>query len=162
MRILVNNKEIIFDNIILKNDNLHKTNNGYYSLIPDFKLKYKDLIDQLKESLDNYVNINDADNINEIVETYFNYFKITSNPLIKKNMSSKIGNIILNNPNLAKDEYVNNLINSYKTYKSDIYYSYLQTLLNLNSIKEIFLDNTLDFEDEEFSYIDFIFDYNLE
>ena len=162
MRILVNNKEIIFNNIIFKNNNIHITNNGYYSLIPELKLSYDDLVDQLEESLDNYVEVNHADDINDVIETYFNYFKITSNPLIKKNMSSKIGNIILNNIDLIKEDYIYNLITGYKTYKPDKYFSYLHTLLNLNSIKEISSDNTLNFDDEYFSYIDFIFDYNLE
>ena len=162
MRIIVDNKEIIINNIILKNDKIHITNNGYYSLIPHFKLNYTELKILLKESLNNYVDLDSNENINNIVETYFNYFKITSNELIKNNMSSKIGNILLNNVNLVQDDLIKNIISNHKSIKCDKYYSYLFILLSLSSVKNCSQNNTLNFEDENFSYLDFIFDYNLE
>lgn len=163
MKILLNNREFIFDNIELKKDKIYlKLDNKSSFFISKYQLKYDDFIDLLKLSLDSYVDCSDKDKIYETIEQYFNYFKITSNPLIKKNMSLKLGYILLNNINLKNEQNIESLLKNHKVLKIDIYYNFIMIMLNIKEIKYINISNYQDMDDEYFTFLDFILDYNIE
>ena len=163
MIISLNNRELIFDNIELKNDCVYLRNNFQSGLfLRSCQLKYNEFIELLKTSLDNYVECIDKNKTFETVEQYFNYFKITTNPLVKRNMATKIGNIILNDISLKDDDEIKKLINSHKINKNDPYYNFIKIVLNIKYIKVPNKDSYQSFDDEYFTMIDFILDYYSE
>lgn len=160
MKININNTEIVFNNII-KNKDLIYINSDFKfnSILTTFKINFNKFLDLLETSLDCYVDLNNKDIIYDTLEQYFNYFKITSNSLVKKNMVTKIAHILLNDLSLLKDSKVESIFFNYVSYKSDEYYTFLKIILNTQSInrkKKIISDG----EDEEyFTILDFILDY---
>jgi hypothetical protein len=132
--------------------------------VPDYKIKYSIFMELLIDSFDMYIKQPDADYSLSKFETYFTYFKITNNPFIKKQMATNIGSLFIKRffSHSQCNEPIEIMIYNYKSYKIDIYYNYLLILLNLNNIEDLSTDNNLDFDDEYFSFIDFILDYHLE
>jgi len=176
MRIFLNNKDtnyaLQFNNVKLNKEVIYISHNYPDSMgIPNYKINYNTFMELLTDSFIIYMEQKDIDididNSLSDIDTLFTYFKITSNPFIKKQMVSKISAIFIKLLlNSDSTEPMKLLIQSYKSYKIDIYYNYLLILLNLNNIEVINIDNNLknDFyiEDEYFSFMDFILDYNLE
>jgi len=169
MRILLNNKDsnyaLQFNNVEIKKEIVYISHNYPESMnVPYYKINYNTFMELLTESFDNYIEQPNADYSLNNFETYFTYFKITTNPFIKKQMVSKIGSLFIKLffSHREYSEPIKIMIQNYKSYKIDIYYNYLLILLNLNNIENLSIDNNLDFEDDYFSFMDFILDYHLE
>ena len=160
MKVFLNNKELIFDNISLKNDIIYINSDFEISnIMTNYKINYEEFINLLKISLDSYVDCSTEVSLFESIDQYFNYFKITSNPLVKKNMVTKITYVLLNNLSLKEDKKVMNLLTNYKSYKTDKYYTFLRIILNIGSINKITDEKISHFDDEYFTMLDFILDY---
>lgn len=159
MKININNTEIVFNNII-KNKDLIYINSDFKlnSILTTYKINFDKFIDLLETSLDCYVDLTDKDIIYDTLEQYFNYFKITSNSLVKKNMVTKIAYILLNNLSLLKDTKVESIFFNYISYKSDEYYTFIKIILNTQSINKK-MEITSSGEEEYFTILDFILDY---
>jgi|UniRef100_A0A6C0ISS8 hypothetical protein len=169
MRVLINNKEsnyaLQFYNVEIRKENIYIVHNYPESMnVPYYKINYNTFMELLIESFDMYIKQPDADYSLSKFETYFTYFKITTNPFIKKQMVTIIGSLFIKLffSHSERNESIRVMIQNYKSYKKDIYYNYLLILLDLNNIEDISTDNNLDFDDEYFSFIDFILDYHLE
>lgn len=169
MRVLINNKEsnyaLQFFNVEIRKENIYIVHNYPESMnVPYYKINYNTFMELLIESFDMYIKQPDADYSLSKFETYFTYFKITTNPFIKKQMVTIIGSLFIKLffSHSERNESIRIMIQNYKSYKKDIYYNYLLILLDLNNIEDISTDNNLDFDDEYFSFIDFILDYHLE
>ena len=160
MNIFLNNQELIFDNISLKNNIVYISSDFEISnIMTNYKLNYDEFINLLKISLDTYVDCSVKESLFELIEQYFNYFKITSNPLVKKNTVTKITYILLNNLSLKEDKKIINLLTNYKSYKTDKYYTFLRIILNIGYINKITDEKISHFDDEYFTILDFILDY---
>lgn len=160
MKVFLNNKELIFDNISLKNDIIYINSDFEISnIMTNYKINYDEFINLLKISLDSYVDCSAEGTLFESIDQYFNYFKITSNPLVKKNMVTKITYVLLNNLSLKEDKKVMHLLTNYKSYKTDKYYTFLRIILNIGSINKITDEKISHFDDEYFTILDFILDY---
>tara|TARA_B100000424_G_C22716320_1_gene389451 strand:+ start:14 stop:505 length:492 start_codon:yes stop_codon:yes gene_type:complete len=160
MIILIDNREYIFDNIEHKNDMVYqKSNFRFSSMLSNYKLKYTDFIELFKNSLDSYVNLSNNDNFYSTIEEYFNYFKITTNEIVKKNMVSKICYLLINNFNDTIDEKVLQMIEKHKPVNKDKYFIFLKIILKLTSINCIIEENQEIFDEEYFNLKDFILDY---
>lgn len=159
MKININNTEIVFNNII-KNKDLIYINSDFKlnSILTTYKINFDKFIDLLETSLDCYVDLTDKDIIYDTLEQYFNYFKITSNSLVKKNMVTKIAYILLNNLSLLKDIKVKSIFLNYISYKSDEYYTFIKIILNTQSVNKK-MEITSSGEEEYFTILDFILDY---
>ena len=154
MKILLQNREFTFDNLERKKEKIILKN---FNLITS--LEYNFFIDMLKLSIDNYVNYNNNDDINNLVEEYFSYFKITTNILVKKNISCKIIHIYINNFKLLKNSCMIKKIKEYILIKNDNYYTFLKFMLNLRSINENFSHIKPINEECYFTFFDFLMDY---
>lgn len=160
MKITINNKEIIFDNIVNKNQIIYLNSDfKYNSILTNYHIKYSKFIELLETSLDCYVDFSDKNLINDTIEQYFNYFKITSNLLVKKNMITKIANIIINDTSLLNDKNILAILKNYVSIKTDEYYIFLKIILNINCIKDIKSTQIKEIEEEYFTMLDFILDY---
>jgi len=163
MKILLDNREYTFDNVEQRNDTIYlKSNFKFSSILSSFQLKYDDFINLIKNSLDDYVNIPD-NNLFDTIEEYFNYFKITTNPLVRRNMASKIAYILINKINNINEEMkdkIYNLINSYKSNSKDKHYIFIKIMLKLSSVESTINEKLDIFDEEYFNLIDFILDYN--
>ena len=160
MKILLNNQELIFDNVSLKENNIYiKSDFEISTIMTNYKINYDEFIELLKISLDSYVDCSNKGSIYETIEQYFNYFKITSNPLVKKNMVTKISYIILNDLDLKENKKIMNLLNNYNSFKNDKYYTFLRITLNINNVNKINNKKAEYFDDEYFTMLDFILDY---
>lgn len=160
MKVFLNNQELIFDNISLKNNIVYISSDFEISnIMTNYKLNYDEFINLLKISLDTYVDCSVKESLFESIEQYFNYFKITSNPLVKKNTVTKITYILLNNLSLKEDKKIINLLTNYKSYKTDKYYTFLRIILNIGYINKITDEKISHFDDEYFTILDFILDY---
>lgn len=156
MKVFLNNQELIFENVSLKDNNIYiESDLG----IANYKLNYDEFIELLKISLDSYVDCSVKETIFEAVEQYFNYFKITSNPLVKKNMVTKITYVLLTNLSLKEDNHIMELLSCYKSYKTDKFYTFLRIILNISHINKITDKKIAHFDDEYFTMLDFILDY---
>jgi len=153
MKILLQNREFTFDNLERKKEKI---------ILKDFSLTtsidYNFFLDMLKLSIDNYVNYNNND-INNLVDEYFSYFKITTNILVKKNISCKIIHIYINNLSLLKNSHIIKKIKDYISIKNDNYYIFLKFMLNLRSINKNFLHSKPINEEYYFTFFDFLMDY---
>lgn len=154
MKIFFNNRKLTF-NIKLDNSNIIRINNT--------KVKYDDYVTFLKTSLEHYVSF-DIGKEEETFENYFTYFKITTNPLVKENMTSKIIYFLINSydhdNNIFKNKKINDLLDSY-IYKSDKYFNFLKITLRIESIKSLENKVDVDFEEDKFDILDFIIDYYI-
>ena len=168
MKISLIDKEFIFNNIILIDNILickciddveDDTNTIIFPKV--YKIDYSIFVDLLSKSFDNYVSCNTND-IKEVIEQYFSYFKLTTNPIVKKNSIIKIAYLLLNNIEYFTDpenkEFINIMLDSYQ--KKDIYLTYLKILLRLDSINDLEKD-IYEFEDFNFNFLDFILDYHI-
>ena len=155
-----NNTEIIFNNIIRNKDLIYINSDfKFSSILTTYRINYKKFIELLETSLDSYVDLTNKDIIYDTIEQYFNYFKITSNSLVKKNMATKIAYILLNNLSLVKDTKVESILFNYISYKSDEYYTFLKIILNTRAInKKMEIVSQVE-EEEYFTILDFILDY---
>jgi hypothetical protein len=154
MKILLQNREFTFDNLERKKEKIILKN---FNLITS--LDYNFFIDMLKLSIDNYVNYNNNDDINNLVEEYFSYFKITTNILVKKNISCKIIHIYINNLTLLKNSNTIKKIKDYLSIKNDNYYIFLKFMLNLRSINKNYSHSKNINEECYFTFFDFLMDY---
>lgn len=160
MKITIDNKEIIFDNIVNKNQIIYLNSDfKYNSILTNYHIKYSKFIELLETSLDCYVDFSDKNLINDTIEQYFNYFKITSNSLVKKNMITKIANIIINDTTLLNNKNILAIFDNYVSIKADEYYIFLKIILNINCIKDIKSTPIKEIEEEYFTILDFILDY---
>ena len=153
MKILLQNREFTFDNLERKKEKIILKN---FNLITS--LEYNFFIDMLKLSIDNYVNYNNND-INNLIDEYFSYFKITTNILVKKNISCKIIHIFINNFVILKNSNVIKKIKEYLFSKNDNYYIFLKFMFNLRSINKKFLHNKNINDEYYFTFFDFLMDY---
>ena len=153
MKILLQNREFTFDNLERKKEKI---------ILKDFSLTtsldYNFFLDMLKLSIDNYVNYNNND-INNLVDEYFSYFKITTNILVKKNISCKIIHIYINNFTLLKNSLIIKKIKNYISIKNDNYYVFLKFMLNLRSINKNFSHSKPINQEYYFTFFDFLMDY---
>jgi len=174
MRVELKNNIFTFNNTYITqkkyNNNLCKyigTGKELKSYVPIQKLnttnlKYDTFINILKNSLDTYI---DTNNYNQVMDECFNYFKISTNPLIKRNMSEKIAYIIIESikeenykplEELRKtlDKYLMDKISAFNYCEELIY---LKIIANIESIKKEENNNIFD-EDESFTLYEFILD----
>lgn len=161
MIILLNNREYMFDNIEHKNNLVYKKSNfKFNSILTNYKIKYLDFMELFINSLDCYVNLSENDNFYSIVEEYFNYFKITTNEIVKKNMVSKICYLLINNFNNNIDKNILQLFEKHNPVNKDKYFFFLKVILQLSSIKFVIDENNGIFDDDDyFTLKDFILDY---
>ena len=134
MRIFLNNKDtnyaLQFNNVKLNKEVIYISHNYPDSMgIPNYKINYNTFMELLTDSFIIYMEQKDIDididNSLSDIDTLFTYFKITSNPFIKKQMVSKISAIFIKLLlNSDSTEPMKLLIQSYKSYKIDIYYNY--------------------------------------
>lgn len=122
----------------------------------NIQIKNSFVIDMIKNSMKSYVSLTGSESsINDSLCELFTLFKISTNLLIKKNMSSKIGYIFINYSFNKIDNEFLNLIHSYQK-KNDKFYSFI--LLMMRQKNEVILD-FIDIEDDEnFDFIDFLLD----
>lgn len=163
MKILFDNREYIFDNVEQKNNMITiKSNFSFCSILNNYKLEYDEFMSLFESSLCSYVDIPSEADIMSFFEEYFNYFKITTNPLVKKNMATKITYLLINN---FTDQNIQNkvckMVNDFKPPIKDRSHIFLKVMLRLKSIKLIIEKDSI-FDEEYFTYLDFILDYNLE
>ena len=160
MIILLNNREYTFDDIEQENDYLYiKSKFKFNSILTNYKLTYLEFMDLFKLSQDCYVNITDYDNLLTTIEEYFNYFKITTNDLVKRNMVSKITYLMIDNFKDKVDENIYKIINKHKPVTKDKYYVFLKIIAKLSSVRCIVDKNNNLFDEDYFTLNDFILDY---
>ena len=160
MIILLNNREYTFDDIEQENDYLYiKSKFKFNSILTNYKLTYLEFMDLFRHSQDCYVNITDYDNLLTTIEEYFNYFKITTNDLVKRNMVSKITYLMIDNFEDKLDENIYKIINKHKPVTKDKYYVFLKIISKLSSVRCIVDKNNNLFDEDYFTLNDFILDY---
>ena len=160
MKININNTEIVFNNIIKNKDIIYINSDfKFNTILTTFKINFNKFVELLETSLDCYVDLTNKDITYDTLEQYFNYFKITSNSLVKRNMATKIAYILLNNLSLIKDTKVESILSNYVSYKSDEYYTFLKIILNTESINKKIKINSKVEEEGYFTILDFILDY---
>ena len=98
------------------------------------------------------------DNLREM----FSFYKISNNYNLKKDMASKIGFLIINNPHLIKNKEIIEMYKSYSDlkkmyYRSDQLFSFLVILFRQIN-KNIYEPIDELFEENEFEISDFILD----
>jgi hypothetical protein len=111
----------------------------------------------IKNSLKTYVysTKNRYNEFNESLIDFFTLFKITSNLIVKRNMTSKICYLLINNSieNVNQDFY--NLLDSYQK-NNDKFFNFILLILKQ---KNKFVFEYLNIEDnEDFDIYDFILD----
>lgn len=155
MKILLDKKKLTFD-ITVDNNNMIKIN--------DNKIQYNEYLKFLKNSLNYYISY-ENENVEDLFDNYFTYFKITTNPLVKENMTSKLLYLIVNTPSsqisLFKNNKIKNLIDSYLYHNNDRYLNYIKITLKIINIEEIKNDYLIEFDNETFDLLDFIIDYYI-
>tara|TARA_B100000900_G_C20514318_1_gene689378 strand:+ start:712 stop:1218 length:507 start_codon:yes stop_codon:yes gene_type:complete len=166
MIITLGNKEFVFNKVSKRSNNIvffDNIFNNNHLLTSKLEIDYDFFIDILKLSLRTYVNCNNKDRPVKIcLEELFQYFKITNNNNVKKDVVSKIGYLLINNQNLTKDTDIFNLFSSLIeksniNYKSDNYFKFIILLFrheNNDIIEELFVS-----DNEYFDILDFIIDY---
>ena len=99
MRIFLNNKDtnyaLQFNNVELNKEVIYISHNYPDSMgIPNYNINYNTFMELLTDSFIIYMEQKDIDididNSLSDIDTLFTYFKITSNPFIKKQMVSKM------------------------------------------------------------------------
>lgn len=152
MIIFSNNRKFTFDILLDKQNNIK---------INDSKIKYDDYFNFLKNSLENYTSI-DEEKIVDSFENYFTYFKITTNPLVRENMTSKILYLLVNSYsldiNIFKNKKINDLIDSH-IYSNDKYFKYIKITMKLKLIESTNKKINIEFDTDNFNILDFILDY---
>ena len=126
-------------------------------------LKYDTFIYILKNSLDTYI---DTNNYKQVMDECFNYFKISTNPLIKRNMSEKISYIViesLQNENYKPLNELRKTLDGYLMDKISVFnyceeLIYLKILANIESVQKEEANNIFN-EDDDFTLYDFILDF---
>lgn len=158
MKIFLNNRKLTFESLHLKNNLIYLETEP--SLVPftNNKVKYEDFIDFIKNSLENYISIENND-VFDVLSDYWNYFKITNNPIVRQNMAFKICYLVINYKELWNCYKLRNLIESYKSYKFDKFYIFINIILNLKIVETI-NNEKIYFDEENFTLLDFILDYN--
>ena len=166
MIITLGNKEFIFDNVSKRSNNIvfyDNIFNNNHLLTNKLEIDYDFFIDILKLSLGTYVNCNNKDRpVKVCLEELFQYFKITNNNNVKKDVVSKIGYLLITNQNLIKDTDIFNIFSSLIeksiiNYKFDNYFKFIVLLFrheNNDIIEEIFIS-----DNEYFDILDFLIDY---
>ena len=165
MIITLNNKEFTFDKVSRRSNNIVFFDNIFnkeHIISRRIEIDYDFCIDLLKLSLRSYVNCESKNrNLFDYLEELFQFFKITNNSNVKRDLVSKIGYLLINNELLLKDIKVLKMFSSYSENniykKNDKYYKFLVLLFkqrNRDIIKNVSIT-----EDEYFDLIDFIFDY---
>tara|TARA_B100001093_G_C26743777_1_gene977899 strand:- start:608 stop:1111 length:504 start_codon:yes stop_codon:yes gene_type:complete len=165
MIITLNNKEFTFDKVSRRSNNIVFFDNIFnkeHIISRRIEIDYDFCIDLLKLCLRSYVNCESKNrNLFDYLEELFQFFKITNNSNVKRDLVSKIGYLLINNELLLKDIKVLKMISSYSENniynKNDKYYKFLVLLFkqrNRDIIKNVSIT-----EDEYFDLIDFIFDY---
>ena len=161
MKILLDNREYIFENIEQKNNMISlKSSFSFCSISNNYKLEFNEFINILESSLVNYVDATEIDTVS-IIEEYFNFFKITTNPIVKRNMAIKITYLIIKDFNKGIIPKIEKLITGFKPPIKDINHIFLKIMLRLVSIKSV-IDEGDVFDKEEFTIMDFILDYYIE
>ncbi len=158
MKIFLNERKLTFDGIEIKNNIIYLNKEVIIIPYENYQVNLDEFTKFLKNSLDNYINISDKNSF-DILSDYFTYFKITTNPIVKENMTIKICYLIINCKELWNSFKVINLFNSYKLIKIDKYFTYLKILSKLKSV-EVSKPEFIKFEEEEFTLLDFILDYH--
>tara|TARA_B100001287_G_scaffold267912_1_gene263597 strand:+ start:236 stop:751 length:516 start_codon:yes stop_codon:yes gene_type:complete len=168
MEVEIKNLIFKFNNTFIKYKNNNKfiySENIKYNTafkINKHNLRYDTFLHILKNSLDMYI---DTNNYNDVLEECFNYFKISSNPLIKRNMSQKISYLIINSVKREEEELIDKLkelLNSYLLKELNQInnceeINFLKILANLKIVNE--KDDINFFDDEDgFTLLDFILD----
>ena len=175
MKVELKNKIFIFNNTYITQKKYNNNICDYIGTGKDFKsyipiqklntthLKYDTFIHILKNSLDIYIDIN---NYRQVMDECFNYFKISTNPLIKRNMSEKISYIViesflnenyepLNELRKTLDNYLMDQISAFNYCEELIY---LKIIANIDSVKKEESNNIFN-EDDSFTLYDFILDF---
>lgn len=158
MNIKINNLEFSFNNVLVNNQNILFDSESFDQLK---KLELKTLFveDLLKSSLRSYVNFNNSlDKSIELIIEYLTYFNLTTNNLVKRDMISKISNILIFSKDYKLIEQNYNVKKKIVSYpkKHDRYYIFL-LLMFKHSNKQIY--EILDFKDDDtFDFLDFILD----
>lgn len=159
MEIFLDNRKLTFENLHLKNNIIYLEKEPLFVPFINNKVKYEDFFDFIKNSLENYISI-ENNNVFDILSDYWNYFKISNNPIVRQNMATKICYLIVNNTELLNSLKLRNLIESYNSYKSDKFYIFLKIIINLKSIEKINNKDIL-LDEENFTLLDFILDLNI-
>ena len=165
MIITLNNKEFTFDKVSRRGNNIVFFDNIFnkeHIISRKIEIDYDFCIDLLKLSLRSYVNCESKNrNLFDYLEELFQFFKITNNSNVKRDLVSKIGYLLINNQQLLNDCKVINIISSYSENnihnRNDKYYKFLVLLFrhrNMDIIRNVSIT-----EEEYFDLIDFIFDY---
>ena len=170
MEIELKNTVFKFNNIsikdnskgLLKNKYIIINNSKYNNFLFEKNIQYNKFVSILKNSLDVYI---DTNNYEDVLEECFNYFKITTNQLVKRNMSQKIGYIViksvennLENIIFKLQKILNEYLNKNKSSFSDCdELAFLKIIANLNSVEKVDLD-IFSPDDDRFSLLDFILD----
>ena len=173
MKVELKNKVFKFNNISIKETITKLKINKYIIIQNSMKynnylfqknLKYETFLTLLKNSLDIYVDTTDYENV---IDECFNYFKITTNQLVKINMSQKIAYMIIKSKQNNNDSGINklrSLLNNYFENKTGVINDcdeliFLKIIANIDRIDEhiphIF---DLELEENEYCLLDFILD----
>ena len=168
MIITLNNKEFNFDqvtrrgNTVIFFDNIFGEN---HILSKRIELNYNFFIEMLNLSLRSYVNCNFKDrNIHDNISELFQFYKLSNNFNVKRDLASKLGYLLINNHSILKDNAIISIFKSYYEEKSiysknDKIFKFL-VLLFKQTNRDIL--TSISFEDsDEFDLVDFVLDYNL-
>jgi hypothetical protein len=173
MIITLDTKEFMFENVFKRSNNIVLYNNIFNNYNSDYisnfsnlkvEINYDSFINLLKLSINSYTNYKIYDtSIYNYIEELFQYFKITNNLKVKKDLTCKIGNLLINNQYLTNDKITYNLFISITeksniNYKTDIYFKFIILLFKHKNF-EIEDKSLVDFDSENNDILDFLFDY---
>tara|TARA_E500000178_G_scaffold356672_1_gene436948 strand:- start:1560 stop:2066 length:507 start_codon:yes stop_codon:yes gene_type:complete len=166
MRITLGNKEFKFDNVSKRGKTLIFYDDIFDSehiLNKRVELNYDFSLELIKLSLRSYVHCDHTNRkISDYIEELFQFFKITNNQNVKRDLVSKIGYLLINNESVISDKVIINIFSSYKDkkniyYKNDNFFKFIILLLkqkNTDLVEDFSINET-----DHFDLIDFIFDY---
>lgn len=169
MIITLDNKEFIFENVSKKSNRIVLYNNIFNNhslnkcVDSKVEINYDSFINLLNLSVKSYVNCNINDNsVYTYLEELFQFFKITNNLIVKKDLTCKIGYLLINNQNLTNDKFTYNLFiniieKSCINYKTDIYFKFI--ILLFRHKNTIIDDKFIDTDSKNYDILDFLIDY---
>lgn len=167
MIITLSNKEFKFDkvskrgNFVIFFDDIFC---GDETLSKRVEINYDFLVEMLRNSIKSYINCDIKDrSAEDNLREMFSFYKISNNYNLKKDMASKIGFLIINNPHLVKNKEIIEMYKSYSNlkkmyYRSDQLFSFLVILFRQIN-KNIYEPIDELFEENEFEISDFILDH---
>tara|TARA_B100001093_G_scaffold517136_1_gene597775 strand:+ start:2020 stop:2499 length:480 start_codon:yes stop_codon:yes gene_type:complete len=159
MKIFLNNRKLTFEGLELKNNIIYLSKEPILIPYNNYQVNYQDFINFIKNSLENYISLEDKEPF-DVLSDYWNYFKITNNPIVKENMSFKICHLIINSNFLWNSYKFSNLVNSHKIHKPDKFYTFMRILTKLKNV-EIENEELVEFDEERFTLLDFLLEYNI-